>query len=296
MKKYVLFFLVVFYVLFININDVNAICSATTPWECEGGVYNGPSTGSSSTSGEGGSSCIDNCNKSAACTTGDRQQCSACRSQCQVEANEEKEKDEAKKEEELNFGSNATSNADDATSATNEKKEDQDSYYRDIIESQSCCYDYFDVGTADFSNCIKYATANTNYCKNYSDNINGNIIDSILSWGSPGSSNNYDGSFKDPCALIDGDIQKILHKIFFGISIAGIIILVVMTAISLVKVITASEDEALKNFFKGLWKRLICLIILLLLPMIVTFIIQLVNNVAPSLGIKSDNPLCNITE
>ena len=123
------------------------------------------------------------------------------------------------------------------------------------------------------------------------------IICSIYAWGMDLTGGaKYSSDAADPCALIDGDIQKLLHKIFFGISIAGIIILVVMTAVSLAKVITASEDEALRNFFKGLWKRLICLIILLLLPMIVTFIIQLVNNVAPSLGIKSDNPLCNVTE
>ncbi len=123
------------------------------------------------------------------------------------------------------------------------------------------------------------------------------IICSIYAWGMDLTGDTkYSGDASDPCDLITGDIQKLLHKIFFGISVAGIIILVVMTAISLAKVITASEDEALRNFFKGLWKRLICLIILLLLPMIVTFIIQLVNNVAPSLGIKSDNPLCNVTE
>ena len=124
----------------------------------------------------------------------------------------------------------------------------------------------------------------------------GSIIEAILDWGMGGSDKKYSGDALDPCDLITGDIQTLLHKIFFGISVAGIIILVVMTAVSLVKVITASEDEALRNFFKGLWKRLICLIILLLLPMIVTFVIQLVNNVAPNLGIRSDNPLCDVTE
>ena len=122
------------------------------------------------------------------------------------------------------------------------------------------------------------------------------ILDAIHSWGTSDDSTRYSSSAVDPCALISGDIQKILHDIFFGISVAGIIVLVVMTAISLVKVITASEDEALRNFLKGLWKRIICLIILLMLPMIVTFIIQLVNNMAPGLGIRSDNPLCKITE
>ena len=124
----------------------------------------------------------------------------------------------------------------------------------------------------------------------------GEIIQSILNWGGKKDGTKYDPSTVDPCALISGDLREALHDIFFFISIAGIIILVVMTAVSLVKVITASEDEALRNFLKGLWKRIICLIILLLLPMLITFIIQVVNNVAPSLGIKSNNPLCDITE
>ena len=122
------------------------------------------------------------------------------------------------------------------------------------------------------------------------------IICSILNWGNALGTTKYDPNSLDPCDLINGQIQALLHNIFFFISVAGIIILVAMTAISLVKVITASEDEALRNFFKGLWKRIICLIILLILPTLVTFIIQLVNNVAPSLGIRSDNPLCNVTE
>lgn len=125
---------------------------------------------------------------------------------------------------------------------------------------------------------------------------NTGIIGAIMGWGKSNDETRYGKDFVDPCALISGDIQNLLHDIFFFISVAGIIILVAMTAVSLVKVITASEDEALRNFFKGLWKRIICLIILLILPTLVTFIIQLVNNVAPGLGIRSDNPLCNVTE
>ena len=122
------------------------------------------------------------------------------------------------------------------------------------------------------------------------------IIQAILDWGGKKDGTKYSSSATDPCDLISGKLQNVLHDIFFIISIAGIIILVVMTAISLVKIITASEDNALSNFVKGLWKRIICLIILLLLPMLITFIIQIVNDVAPSLGIKSNNPLCDITK
>ena len=148
------------------------------------------------------------------------------------------------------------------------------------------------VETANDTSIYEQATGDAD-----KDEREGNdIIDAIVSWGERGNSLRYSSEGVDPCALINGEIQKILHDAFLFISVGGIIILVVMTSISLVKVITASEDDALRNFLKGLWKRIICLIILLILPVLVTFIIQLVNNVAPSLGINSDNPLCNVTE
>lgn len=167
-----------------------------------------------------------------------------------------------------------------------------------VTESKAGVFDSSDDDTGDFMRIPSLSESLNDSLEEESDSVgDGSIIEAILQWGmGSGSGTKYSGDAADPCDLISGDIQELLHKIFFGISVAGIIILVVMTAVSLAKVITASEDEALRNFFKGLWKRLICLIILLLLPMIVTFIIQLVNNAAPGLGIRSDNPLCNITE
>lgn len=123
-----------------------------------------------------------------------------------------------------------------------------------------------------------------------------NIIDAILDWGNSGDETKYSQAADDPCNIISGDLRNLLHEIFLYISIAGIIILVAMTSISLVKVITASEDNALSNFLKGLWKRIICLIILLLLPMLITFIIQVVNGAGKIWGVNSDDPLCSITE
>ena len=127
------------------------------------------------------------------------------------------------------------------------------------------------------------------------DGIDEGIIQSILDWAGLESSTRYELNEVDPCAIISGDIQQLLHTVFLFISVAGIIILIVMTIISVVKVITASEDDALSNFLKGLWKRIICLIILLLLPVIVTFLIQVVDGGGAIWGVNSDNPLCNIT-
>ena len=132
--------------------------------------------------------------------------------------------------------------------------------------------------------------------ENEEEKIDEGIIQSILDWAGLESSTRYELNEVDPCAIISGDIQQLLHTVFLFISVAGIIILIVMTIISVVKVITASEDNALSNFLKGLWKRIICLIILLLLPVIVTFLIQVVNGAGAIWGVNSDNPLCNITK
>lgn len=121
------------------------------------------------------------------------------------------------------------------------------------------------------------------------------IIDKIMKVvGNDEQSTVYDDEFSNTCDLIHGDIKELLYEAFSYMSIAGIIILVVMTAISLVKVITASEDDALKNFLKGLWKRIVCLIILLLLPVLITFVINVVNGAGHIWGIN-DDPLCGIT-
>ena len=151
--------------------------------------------------------------------------------------------------------------------------------------------DLQDQATEDASN----AYADEELGKNNNTFSDIGIIGAIKEWG---NDNLDDTEFDnvDPCALISGETQKLLHQVFLFISIAGIMILVVMTAISLVKVITASEDNALSNFLKGLWKRIICLIILLLLPVIITFLIQVVNGVGVAWNINSDNPLCNVTE
>ena len=166
-----------------------------------------------------------------------------------------------------------------------------------IPQGQNVNYDEFVDKVQTRSTATLYENATPDYYDDNGDIGDLSIIDAIFDWGSNSDdSKKYSSEGVDPCALINGEIQEILHDAFLFISVGGIIILVVMTSISLVKVITASEDDALRNFLKGLWKRIICLIILLVLPVLVTFIIQLVNNVAPSLGINSDNPLCNVTE
>ena len=84
-----------------------------------------------------------------------------------------------------------------------------------------------------------------------------------------------------------------LNTIFTWISIGGIILVIVMTCISGIKVITGTED-AIKDFAKGLKVRIICLVVLLLAPVIVNFAIQTVNGVGNIAGVNQDDPLCGV--
>lgn len=120
-------------------------------------------------------------------------------------------------------------------------------------------------------------------------------IEEIYEWGIEEGVNNPVNN-TDSCLLINDDLRNFLSNAFFIISVAGIIILVVMSIIQLVKVITGGEDDALRNFFKGLRVRIICVVVLLLLPLIVSFIITIMNSIAGAFGFNADNPLCGITE
>ena len=114
MKKYFISILLIVGILFVNISGVNAICNQTSPdWpDCLGSSSGSGSSSSSSSS----NSCINNCNNSDACKTAPNgQACAQCKAKCQQQANEDKENWEDPTED---FDSDATSNADDATGAT----------------------------------------------------------------------------------------------------------------------------------------------------------------------------------
>ena len=85
-------------------------------------------------------------------------------------------------------------------------------------------------------------------------------------------------SLGDPCSIIGPTLQKMLQTAFWIISVGGIILLVVMTAISFIKAITGSDDEKFRDAIKHLFTRIIVVIILLLLPVLLSFIITLINN------------------
>lgn len=103
-------------------------------------------------------------------------------------------------------------------------------------------------------------------------------IQNIKDWAANAG---YDiDSLGDPCTIISPSLQKILSSAFWFISVAGIILVVVMTAVSFIKAITGSDDEKFRDAIKHLYTRIIVVIILLLLPMLLTFIVDLINRTA----------------
>ena len=105
-----------------------------------------------------------------------------------------------------------------------------------------------------------------------------------------------DVSIGDPCQAISGNVSNMLVIAFWIISVASIVLLVVMTAISFVKAIVGSDEEKLKAAFQHLLTRIIVVIILLLLPTILTFVIDVINeNAAGEISVGTDgNIFCDI--
>ena len=118
----------------------------------------------------------------------------------------------------------------------------------------------------------------------------------IIEWANNHGYGNSIQQLGDDCDLINPELKDMLSIGFWIISIVGIILLVTMTAISFIKAIVGSDDEKLKDAFKHLVTRIIVVIILLLLPIILNFIITLINeNIEGTVQIGSgDNVFCGV--
>ena len=134
---------------------------------------------------------------------------------------------------------------------------------------------------------------------NNDDNNNASkvLVDTITAWRDWMSTYGYDvDSIGDPCSIISTPLKNLLNTIFWAISIIGIILVVVMTALSFIKAIVGSDDEKFRDAFRHLLTRIIVVIVLLLLPMILSFIITLINDSASgevTVG-KDGNIFCDI--
>ena len=134
------------------------------------------------------------------------------------------------------------------------------------------------------------------------DEANGNrtdvdsdvMVNTIAEWAAD-QGYNID-SIGDPCNIISPSLRDLLNTIFWAISIVGVILVVVMTALSFIKAIVGSDDEKFRDAFRHLLTRIIVVIVLLLLPAILSFIITLINDSASgtvSIG-ENGNVFCDI--
>ena len=80
------------------------------------------------------------------------------------------------------------------------------------------------------------------------------------------------------CELIDSQLIQFLKNLFIVIQVAGVILMVILTLIEFVKALTASSDDGLSGAFKNTIKRIIATVVLLILPMIIIWIINIVND------------------
>lgn len=118
-------------------------------------------------------------------------------------------------------------------------------------------------------------------------------VEGVLNWANQ-TSQSFIYNAVNPCDIISGEISEFLNNLFMYISVGGIILVVILSMIDLIKVIVGRDDTGLKNFFNNLKSRVIVVIILLLLPVILSYVIEFINYIAPILGYDSDNPLCKL--
>lgn len=131
---------------------------------------------------------------------------------------------------------------------------------------------------------------------------NAELVDSIVSAAGLGGYSLEDLEVGDPCNIINNNtvIMAILQFIIWLVCIGAIIVLIIMTIMDFTKAVTASDDMGLKKAFQRLIKRAIATVLLILLPAILTFIINFVNSNLSETGqvkIGSDGNLyCGVVD
>lgn len=80
------------------------------------------------------------------------------------------------------------------------------------------------------------------------------------------------------CDLIPDSITNFLKNLFFIIQIIGIILLVVLSMVEFVKALTGENEDGIKQALKNTFKRIILVVILLILPSLIIWILNIVND------------------
>lgn len=89
------------------------------------------------------------------------------------------------------------------------------------------------------------------------------------------------------CSILS-DFAELISKGYFTLEMVGLVIVVALSIMDYVKVFLNDDSDAMKKANSHLFKRLILVVVLFLLPGIVNFALRLFNVE----GLNSDNPLC----
>lgn len=95
----------------------------------------------------------------------------------------------------------------------------------------------------------------------------------------------------DGCAIFDAETWNFIWRIYNMIVIIGVILTVVLGLLDFTGAVTSQEDGALKKASGKFMKRVISIAVIFLLPVLITFILNIVPNGAIP-GIEGDDPLC----
>ena len=85
----------------------------------------------------------------------------------------------------------------------------------------------------------------------------------------------------------DGDPADYLTFAFKVVRYVAIVLLLVLSTMDFVGAVAASDDDALKKAFNHLMIRLVLCVVIFLLPVLIEFILQIINNHAIDLCIDA---------
>lgn len=97
-------------------------------------------------------------------------------------------------------------------------------------------------------------------------------------------------SYKEGCGIISNSLQEWLIELLDIIKIVAVVLTLVLGMFDFFKGITSGEADAMKKVWKSFSRRLIAVVLLFLLPVIIEFILGLVN----IYGVNAENPLCGL--
>ena len=119
------------------------------------------------------------------------------------------------------------------------------------------------------------------------------FVEGVQKWAEQVSTQKFEYQAADACDIVSQELATYINRFFFYICVGGIILLVVLSSLNLIKVIVGHDNDGLYEFLQNLKVRIICLVVLLVLPVIIPYLLNTINNIAPIVGYNSDNPLCN---